>query len=438
MTMTTTPRANALAQPVAKAPTDTRTSARAARDDATAAGALVEDADPTSSAKGGQDAGRNASKATTNGTNGANGAGASDARSAQAGPFARLMAPADEAANAVPTDEPTPAEPVDVLDAALMQALDGLLGRAPGSVAGTEAAALGVVGAVGEGADGERDATAKPHDDEQPPAGSTPVTLMSMLMPTLLPTAMPPAPAATTDGSSPAAAAMAQPSTASAMATDPARLLSLQAQGVAANDTPATTATSANADGAWQGLQRWSADLMAAMTPAPSAPAAGTGPAPTLALPASRDAWQQPLMQALGDRLQVQIAQRSDSARLHLEPPQLGRIEIDIRQQGGALQVQLSASHDEVRQQLRQIAEPLRHELVQRHAGEVSVQVATGAQAAGDGRGRDGAAGQPGSGGQQREAQRQPGRALGDDNDTAGSGALAFADALDGNTRNMR
>ena len=66
---------------------------------------------------------------------------------------------------------------------------------------------------------------------------------------------------------------------------------------------------------------------------------------------------------------------------------------IDIRQQGGALQVQLSATHDEVRQQLRQIAEPLRHDLVQRHTGDVSVQVASGAPASGDGRGRDGATG---------------------------------------------
>jgi flagellar hook-length control protein FliK len=166
----------------------------------------------------------------------------------------------------------------------------------------------------------------------------------------------------------------------------------------------------------------------------------GTSASSTLTLPASREAWQQPLMQALGDRLQLQIAQRADSARLHLEPPQLGRIEIDIRQQGGALQVQLSASNDDVRQQLRQIAEPLRHELVQRHSGDVSVQVASGAQAAGDGRGRDGAAagGQPQSNGQQRDAQRQPGRALQDDDHGASGTAGAFADALANNTRTTR
>jgi flagellar hook-length control protein FliK len=381
-----------------------------------------------------------------------------------AGPFARLMAPADEAAtaramspknaeNAGNTDEQGDANAIDVLDAELMRALDGLLGRDTALAAG-ESAAIGIVGAVGEGAEGEHDA-AKTSDDDQLPAGSTPAALMSMLMPTLLPTAMPPAPAAMRDGSSPSGAATAQASTASAMATDPARLLSLQAQGVSSADASTTAAAlnpatvAAGDDGAWQGLQRWSADLMAAMAPASSTPTPGTSTgttapsASTLSLPGSRDAWQQPLMQALGDRLQVQIAQRSDSARLHLEPPQLGRIEIDIRQQGGALQVQLTASNDEVRQQLRQIAEPLRHELVQRHAGEVSVQVATGAQAAGDGRGRDGASGQSHAGGQPREGQRQPGRGLGDEDNagttgSSGAGAMAFADALAGNTRNTR
>ncbi|WP_377153215.1 flagellar hook-length control protein FliK [Roseateles sp. UC29_93] len=270
---------------------------------------------------------------------------------------------------------------------------------------------------------------------------------MAMLMPTLIPVVMPPAPvardaagasgnlagAASNSPASPSSRA-SQDATPlpSALTTDAARLLAMQGADVA---VPAG-ATDA---GAWQGLQRWSADLMTAMTPGAMSGGTDVGASvsSTLTLPASREAWQQPLMQALGDRLQLQIAQRADSARLHLEPPQLGRIEIDIRQQGGALQVQLSASNDDVRQQLRQIAEPLRHELVQRHSGDVSVQVASGAQAAGDGRGRDGAAagGQPQSGGQQRDAQRQPGRALqDDDHGTSGaSAAFGFADALAGN-----
>jgi flagellar hook-length control protein FliK len=303
-----------------------------------------------------------------------------------------------------------------------MQALDEMLNRAPAVKA---------------------DAGAVPADDkaspETPGAPAQAVPTLAMLMPTLIPAVMPPAPAAR-DASAQAtaaeipdtAAAQSPPSSipalTGALTADPARVLALQAADAvpAAVDAPA-----------WQGLQRWSADLMSAMTPAVNAAPQGDAgaAAPALTLPASREAWSQPLMQALGDRLQLQIAQRTDSARLHLEPPQLGRIEIDIRQQGGALQVQLSASHDEVRQQLRQIAEPLRNELVQRHAGEVSVQVATATQAAGDGRGRDGAAsgGQAHSHGQPRDAQRQPGRALGDE-DGAAPGGFAFADAFEAQT----
>lgn len=355
-------------------------------------------------------------------------------------PFAPLLmttdgAPAMTATDGVTdetTDETTDTAPVDGLDTAWMQALDELLHRGPSTKAATS----------------EVDATA---DDERAAATPTvaPAPTTAMLMPTLIPGVMPPTPAralaASADRSEAigSAAPTAPPAAKSALATDLAGLLAI----------PGSDAVSSPADvPAWQGLQRWSADLMTAMASAASATSAAAGGtalaeggeamAPTLTLPASREAWQQPLMQALGDRLQLQIAQRADSARLHLSPPQLGRIEIDIRQQGGALQVQLSASNDEVRQQLRQIAEPLRHELVQRHAGDVSVQVASGAQAAGDGRGRDGAAagGQPQSNGQQRDAQRQPGRALQDDDTGAASasGAFAFADVLAGNTRTPR
>ena len=358
-------------------------------------------------------------------------------------PFAPLLATTDAAsAMSVPkpdgaTDEATDDLPVDVLDTALMQALDEMLNRGPLK----KAAATDVDVAV----DDER-STAMP--------AVAPTPILSMLMTTPVSTAMPPTvmarslpnPSASPDGAG-STTPSSQAASRSALTTDLAGLLAI----------PGSDAVSMPADApGWQGLQRWSADLMSAMAPAGPIDAAGvigaTGGSladggdakfSTLTLPASREAWQQPLMQALGDRLQLQIAQRADSARLHLEPPQLGRIEIDIRQQGGALQVQLSASNDDVRQQLRQIAEPLRHELVQRHAGDVSVQVASGAQAAGDGRGRDGAAagGQPQSNGQQRDAQRQPGRALQDEDLGASGASGAFADALannGGHTRTSR
>lgn len=143
--------------------------------------------------------------------------------------------------------------------------------------------------------------------------------------------------------------------------------------------------------------------------------------ATTLSLKGESHQWQQPLLQALGDRLQLQIAGRSEQAVIRLSPPMLGQVEIAIRQQAGELQVRLSASHGEVTRQLQQVSESLRHELVQRHSGEVTVQVsASGRDSdARAGVGRDSPAQQhaaqqerQGQQQQQGEQQRRPGRAL--------------------------
>ena len=140
-------------------------------------------------------------------------------------------------------------------------------------------------------------------------------------------------------------------------------------------------------------------------------------PLPAVELKGEPRQWQQPLMQALGDRLQLQIAGRSEQATITLSPPLLGRVEIAIRQQAGELQVRLSASHGEVTRQLQQVSESLRQDLVQRHSGEVTVQVAptAGAREGGDARqaGRDPQAQQQ-QAQQQREQQeqRRPGLAL--------------------------
>ncbi len=340
---------------------------------------------------------------------------------------------------------------------ALAQAVAALLdGTAPASSAVPALADMPAADGTNAAAPSDVEGSSDAADAAQDPSSNA--ALSAWLLPTLLPTVMPPAPAlglaaaaflngqgasanATPSSGNNEAGAGASPLFSGAVAADAAQLLSLRAQ--TANerfaDTPAIRAADASTStdtSAWAGLQRWSAAMMdassAALSPTPAS--ARSVSDHTLTLSDQRQDWRSSLMQALGDRLQLQAVQRSEQARLHLMPPQLGRIEIDIRQQGGALQVQLSATHDEVRQQLRQIAEPLRQDLVQRHTGDVSVQVASGAQAAGDGRGRDGAAGgQAGQGqtgqGQPRDAQRQPGRALTDD---ARGAAGAFGDALAG------
>jgi flagellar hook-length control protein FliK len=105
-----------------------------------------------------------------------------------------------------------------------------------------------------------------------------------------------------------------------------------------------------------------------------------TGPAPVadapLKLPNGEPAqWRQPLQQALGERLQLNTTRSADTAVIRLAPPQMGQVDIAIRHEAGALKVSLSATHPEVLRQLQSVGEGLRHDLSQRHAGEVSVQV---------------------------------------------------------------
>ncbi|WIT11397.1 flagellar hook-length control protein FliK [Paucibacter sediminis] len=153
--------------------------------------------------------------------------------------------------------------------------------------------------------------------------------------------------------------------------------------------------------------------------------AAVAAPAATLALPqALPSQWQQPLLLALGDRLQLQIAARSEQAVIRLEPPLLGRVEIAIQQQGGELQVRLSASHPEVTRQLQHISAELRQELALRQPGEVQVQVA-----------QRGLAEQDAQSGRQQpqaeaEAAQRPGRALHEGGDAPETGPRPFAQRL--------
>ncbi|MGF6115188.1 flagellar hook-length control protein FliK [Janthinobacterium lividum] len=161
-----------------------------------------------------------------------------------------------------------------------------------------------------------------------------------------------------------------------------------------------------------------------AATPAPAAPNLGlTGAigntataAPagdTIKLNGPAQQWQEPLREALGERLQTQIGRNSEHATIRLDPPMLGRIEISIRHTAGALQVNVTASNSEVLRQLQGIGENMRSDLAQRQYTEVVVNIsatprspAAQAFAEGDARGQR----QPGR--QQDDA--EPGRALSD------------------------
>ena len=116
--------------------------------------------------------------------------------------------------------------------------------------------------------------------------------------------------------------------------------------------------------------------------------------------------WRQPLTQALGDRLEVMRSRGSDTAVIRLDPPMMGRIDIQIRHEAGALKVSISATHGEVLRQLQGIGESLRADLSQRQFGDVTVQVTDSAAsrfAQGD---------SDGSRRQSQSEQQEPGRAL--------------------------
>lgn len=213
--------------------------------------------------------------------------------------------------------------------------------------------------------------------------------------------------------------AAAQPTPASSAGTKTA----LPAAGFDA--APAMTATPAASAAAPAATRDGERGLVAA-TPASPAPAGGvnngaaaTPGTDTIKLNGPAQQWQEPLREALGERLQTQIGRNSEHATIRLDPPMLGRIEISIRHTAGALQVNVTASNSEVLRQLQGIGENMRSDLAQRQYTEVAVNIsatprspAAQAFAEGDARGQR----QPGR--QQDDA--EPGRALSDGN-TAGT-----------------
>ncbi len=127
----------------------------------------------------------------------------------------------------------------------------------------------------------------------------------------------------------------------------------------------------------------------------------------------------------------MQLGKNSEQAVIRLDPPMLGRIEISIRHEAGALQVNMSATNNEVLRQLHSIGDSLRQDLSQSHRQYSDVAVTVSAPS------RSNAGGNAGNGsadaeGRQQQAARereenQPGRALADAEQEAGSFA-ALAD----------
>ena len=128
--------------------------------------------------------------------------------------------------------------------------------------------------------------------------------------------------------------------------------------------------------------------------------------------------WREPMLNALGERVQWQMQRGVDQAVIRLEPPQMGRIDIVIRQDAGGLQVQLNATHREVVQQLHAVSDALRQDLGQRQSLEVNVQVGDPSRREADAQGRRQR--------QDAEASQDPTRALQDTDASTTPGSFSL------------
>ena len=169
------------------------------------------------------------------------------------------------------------------------------------------------------------------------------------------------------------------------------------------------------ADATLQAPQHGSSALVASELGSRAATA--TGQAMSAAAP-------QPLLDALGERIALQMQRGSERVVIRLDPPMQGQIEISIRTDAsGTTQVHLSGSSGELTRQLHAISDSLRQELVQRQPGEVSVQVSHGMREQGERQRQE----------RQFAEQAEPGRALDEDRDQ--DLARQFALAADQDSR---
>ncbi|MBY4890022.1 flagellar hook-length control protein FliK [Pantoea sp. DY-15] len=94
-----------------------------------------------------------------------------------------------------------------------------------------------------------------------------------------------------------------------------------------------------------------------------------------LALPEAAHEKAAVLREALGDRLQMQVDQRTQKATIRLDPPNLGKLDIALHYEGGKLQVQIQAAQPDVYRALQQVSQELRGALSEQNQVAVNVQI---------------------------------------------------------------
>lgn len=113
-------------------------------------------------------------------------------------------------------------------------------------------------------------------------------------------------------------------------------------------------------------------------------PASQTSPAravwANVQVDTSQGKWGEQMLQVLQDRVSLQATQNLQEARIRLDPPDLGKLDLTVRVDGDRLNVQINANNAAVRDALVQVSERLRAELQQQQFVHVDVNVGTGDQ----------------------------------------------------------
>ncbi|GAL37092.1 flagellar hook-length control protein FliK [Vibrio maritimus] len=84
------------------------------------------------------------------------------------------------------------------------------------------------------------------------------------------------------------------------------------------------------------------------------------------------------MLQVLNDRVTLQAQQNLQEARIRLDPPDLGKLDLMVRVEGDKLSVQLNANVAATREALVQVSERLRAELQNQSLMHVDVQIGGG------------------------------------------------------------
>lgn len=103
-------------------------------------------------------------------------------------------------------------------------------------------------------------------------------------------------------------------------------------------------------------------------------------------LQAPESKWGEQMLTALRDSVELQMQQKSQTATIRLDPPELGSLEILLSHDSGRLNVQISAAQGDVARLLQQTSDRLRQELVGQNFLQVNVQVGSDTQSGQQGR----------------------------------------------------